>query len=150
MATIKKFEDLEIWKLARTLSNNIFKLTEIDPFMKDFNLKAQIKASSGSVMDNIAEGFGRGGNKEFINILSIAVGSCCETQSQLYRSLDWKYISNDEFTINYNLAEEIISKTGKLITYLNNSEYKGEKFKNRTSTNKQQTINNKQINITTI
>ena len=158
MATIKKFEDLEIWRLARTLSNNIFKLTEMESFVKDFKFKAQIKSSSGSVMDNIAEGFGRRGNKEFINFLSIAVGSCCESQSQLYRTLDWKYISQEEININYSLTDEIISKTGKLITYLNKSDFKGEKFNRETieienidtskssvteANNKQQTTNYK-------
>ena len=144
MATFKRIEEIEAWVLARNICKEIYAFTKQNDFSKDFDLVKQIRRSSGSVMDNIAEGFGRGGNKEFINFLSIAVGSCCETKSQLFRSLDWKYISKDEFTINYNLAEEIVSKTGKLITYLNNSEYKGEKFKNRTSTNKQQTTNNKQ------
>jgi len=131
MATIKKIEDLEIWILARKLCSLIITLTEKGKFVSDFGLKQQIKNSSGSVMDNIAEGFGRGGNKELVNFLSIAIGSCCEVKSQLYRALDWKYISDVEFKECVALTEEIISKSGSLINYLNKSEHKGEKFKNR-------------------
>ena len=131
MGTIKKFEELEIWQLARQLCKKVFILTEKEKFRKDFNFKAQIKDSSGSVMDNIAEGFGRGGNKEFIKFLTIAIASCCEVQSQLYRSFDWDYISEDEFKDCYNLADEIINKSGSLITYLNKSEHKGQKYKYR-------------------
>jgi four helix bundle protein len=131
MATIKKFEDIEIWQFARSLSVKIFSLTQKGKFAKDFGLKDQIKNACGSVMDNIAEGFGRGGNREFTNFLSFAVGSCNEVQSQLYRASDWEYISDKEFEDCYNLASEIISKTGSLISYLNKSEFKGEKFKDR-------------------
>jgi len=129
MGTIKKFEELDIWKLARKLSIIVFDYISKPNFSKDYGLKDQINNSSGSVMDNIAEGFGRGGNKEFVNFLSYAIGSCCETKSQLYRSIDRKYISENEFNKGYALCEEIISKAGSLITYLNNSEYKGQKFK---------------------
>ncbi len=128
MSTFKKFEDLEIWQLSRKLCNNIFEITEKGSFIKDFRFKDQIKSSSGSIMDNIAEGFGRGGNKEFVNFLSIANGSCTECSSQLYRALDWKYISETEFKINFQLCDEIISKSGGLISYLKNSELKGTKF----------------------
>jgi four helix bundle protein len=131
MATFKKIEELEIWILARKLCCLILPLTEKGKFISDIGLKQQIKNSSGSVMDNIAEGFGRGGNKEFVNFLSFAVGSCNEVRSQLYSAFDWKYISNDEFAECLNLSEDIISKSGGLINYLNNSEHKGEKFKNR-------------------
>ncbi len=140
MATIKKFEELEIWQLARKLSIRVFAITSNGDFAKDFGLKAQIKNAIGSVMDNIAEGFGRGGNKEFINFLGIATGSCNEVQSQLYRALDWNYIAEETFKELYGIADEIISKTGSLISYLNKTEYKGEKFRNRDN-NKQQTTN---------
>jgi four helix bundle protein len=131
MATVRRFEDLEIWQLARQLSNKVLKLTQKEKFSKDFGFKGQIKDSSGSVMDNIAEGFGRGGNKEFSNFLSFSTGSCCEVQSQLYRALDWNYITKYEFDECNTLAKKIISKSGKFIAYLNQSQYKGEKFKNR-------------------
>src|ERR1035437_8165273 len=97
MSTIKTFEDLEIWKLARLLCQGVFEVTRHDPFSKDFGLKNQINNSSGSVMDNIAEGFEREGTKEFIQFLSIAKASCGECRSQLYRTLDRSYITTTEF-----------------------------------------------------
>src|SRR5450759_4009607 len=92
---IDRFEDLEIWQEARALCNSVFEITSVSPFCSDFKFKDQIRASSGSVMDNIAEGFERGGNKEFIQFLSIAKGSCGETRSQSYRAFDYKYINQD-------------------------------------------------------
>ncbi len=77
---INKIEDLEIWQTARKLCKYIYELTSIQPFMNDFKFRDQIRSSSGSVMDNIAEGYGRGGNREFINFISIAKGSNEETR----------------------------------------------------------------------
>ena len=131
MATYKRFEDLEIWQLARQLCQLIFSYTLQEKFSKDFALKDQIKRSSGSIMDNIAEGFERGGNREFVNFLSIAKGSTGEVQSQLYRSKDETLISEEQFINAYNLAEEIKNKTGGFMKYLNSSEFKGMKFKDR-------------------
>lgn len=127
--TIERFEDLDIWQEARNLCSEIKKLCNKNDFFKDFRLKDQILGSSGSIMDNIAEGFERGGNKEFINFLGIAKGSCGETRSQLYRSLDFEYISKEEFD---NLLQKTIMLSKKLsgfITYLKTSEYKGVKYK---------------------
>lgn len=87
MATIKKFEDLEVWQMARKFADSIYHLTLQEKFSKEYKFKDQIKNSSGSVMDNIAEGFGRESRLEFINFLSIAKGSLYESQSQLYRRL---------------------------------------------------------------
>jgi len=142
MATIKKFEDIEVWQKARQLCNLIYPLTLKGSFAHDYKLRDQINGSSGSVMNNIAEGFGRRGNKEFANFLSIAIGSCCEVQSQLYRALDRKYIDNDEFKECYDLTGTIILKSRSLINYLNKSEYTGKKYKDRTTNDKRQTTNN--------
>jgi four helix bundle protein len=102
MSKVERFEDLKVWQLARELCQIIHKLTLKEQFSKDFKLIGQIKGSSGSIMDNIAEGFERDGNKEFIQFLSIAKGSCGETRSQLYRAFDNGYIIQDEFDQAYD------------------------------------------------
>ena len=92
MATIKSFEEIEAWRKARVLSKEIFELTQKGSFSKDFSLRDQINRSSGSIMDNIAEGFERGGNTEFIQFLSIAKGSAGEVCSQIYRAHDRNHL----------------------------------------------------------
>ncbi len=81
MATIKQFEDLEIWQKARIIYQKVVALTKKSSFEKDFRFRSQIKAAAGSVMDNIAEGFERDSRLEFINFLSISKGSCREVRS---------------------------------------------------------------------
>ena len=129
MATFNRFEDITGWQKARVLCKIINDYTQKRPFSKDFKLISQIKSSSGSAMDNIAEGFERGENKEFSQFLSISKGSVGETKSQLYRALDNEYISESEFQEAYNLADEVGKLTGALMNHLKSSELKGNKFK---------------------
>ena len=129
MATIKDFEDLKIWQMARELSKDICKITRYEQFSKDFKLKDQIKSSSGSVMDNIAEGFERNGNKEFSQFLAIAKGSSGETRSQLCRAFDYDYIEENEFKELWQKAKNLSQSIGAFITYLKQSEMKGTKYK---------------------
>ncbi|MDI9365857.1 MAG: four helix bundle protein [Flavobacterium sp.] len=131
MATIQKFEDLEVWQKSRLLENVIFELTLTGKLYKDFDLKNQMNRSSGSIMDNIAEGFGRGGRNEFIQFLAIARGSGTELQSQLHRCIDRKYISEEEFLETYNKIEEVLKMLTGFINYLNKTTVKGQKFKDR-------------------
>ena len=129
MATIKRFEDLEVWQKARTLCQVIFELSQKGTFSKDFELRNQISRSSGSTMDNIAEGFERGGNREFIQFLGYSKGSVGEVRSQLYRAMDRKHISKTEFEETYAQADEIGKMINGLIRYLLKTEIKGQKFK---------------------
>lgn len=131
MATIKRFEDIQAWQIARILCSKIYVIGNETPLCNDYKLKNQINGSSGSIMDNIAEGFGRAGNNEFIQFLEIANASACETQSQLYRLRDRNYISEEVFVELYALANESKNKIVALINYLKTSPLKGVKFKNR-------------------
>jgi four helix bundle protein len=107
MATVQNFEDLKVWQKSRILCQEIFKLISNVRFAKDFALIDQVNRSSGSVMDNIVEGFGRMGNREFINFLTYSYGSVLECKSQLYRAFDRKYISNEKMEELFILIEEI-------------------------------------------
>ena len=97
-------------------------------FQRNFGLVSQIERSAGSIMDNIAEGFERGGNREFIQFLYISKGSCGELRSQMYRALDDGYINSEEFNLITNFCIKISNLIFKLIEYLKRSELKGQKF----------------------
>lgn len=126
--TVERFEDLEIWQLARELCKFISVLTSKEPFCHDFKLRDQIRSSSGSVMDNIAEGYERDGNKEFSQFLSVSKGSCGECRSQSYRAFDYQYISEEELTILINKTLTLSKKISKFISYLKKSDLKGLKY----------------------
>lgn len=128
MATIKRFEDLEIWQLARKLCVEVEKLVVQDLDKKNMRLKDQIQGSSGSIMDNIAEGFGKESTKEFINYLFYSNGSCGETRSQLIRMRDLNYFSAETIDPLIVDSEIITSKIKSLISYLKSVEHKGNRY----------------------
>lgn len=128
MATIRSFEEIEVWKRARVFAQKIYSYTSQGTFAKDYSLKDQINAASGSIMDNIAEGYGRGGNKEFITFLAYARGSADECRSQLYRGFDRRHITEEIFTELIMEASEISKMVSGFINYLQNSDFRGSKF----------------------
>jgi len=124
--TIKRFEDVELWKDARSLANSIYGLTEN---FKDYSLKDQMRRSAVSVMANIAEGFSRSGNAEFIQFLYIAKGSISELKSHLYIALDRNFINTNGTGKIIDTIEDITNKIGGFINYLKKSGIKGLKYK---------------------
>ncbi len=129
MAKIEKFEDIKSWQLARKVTKKIYDASKVGDFGRDFGLRDQIRRSSVSIMSNIAEGFEREGNKEFVNFLSIAKASCAESRSQLYVALDQDYLTKQLFDEIYRELSEVGNLLGGFIKYLRSSDLKGSKFK---------------------
>lgn len=125
----KSFEELPVWQKARKLVQYIYRITKKEAFSKDFSLVDQIRRAGSSVMNNIAEGFERGSNAEFIQFLYISKGSAGETRTQLYIALDQEYITDEEFREGYELCIDVSGQLSGLIEYLKGSKMKGEKFK---------------------
>lgn len=134
MATINRFEDLNSWQKARELCVLVYKNLIQNTRVKDYELINQLNRSSGSIMDNIAEGFERNGNKEFRQFLSIAKASCGEVKSQLYRAKDREYLLQEDFDSMFQLAEETGKLIAGLMNYLNSSDLKGAKFSSKEGT----------------
>ena len=132
MATYTRFEDLPVWQRARELDKRVFAAANDILMNKDFGLRNQILNASGSIMDNIAEGFERSSRLECVNFLSFAKGSAGEVKSQLYRSLDRQYITEELFTELSVEVDEVCKMLMGFIEYLNRTEHKGQKFKDRT------------------
>jgi four helix bundle protein len=129
MGKIQKFEDILAWQKARELTREIYAHTRTGSFAKDFGLRDQIQRASVSIMGNIAEGFDRGGDKEFIQFLSISKGSCGEVKSHLYVALDQQYINSTQFNELYNSADEVGRLLAGFMAYLKQSDLRGRKFK---------------------
>ena len=115
---IKNFEDIEAWKEARNLNKLIYQITTRDPFKKDFGLTGQIQRASITVMANIAEGFDRQSDKEFIHYLNIASSSASEIQSDLYAALDLAYIREEKFKTLYDQTTKVKKLINGFIAYL--------------------------------
>ncbi|HEY2412063.1 MAG TPA: four helix bundle protein [Pirellulaceae bacterium] len=130
MAKIERFEDIEAWQRARQLTKRVYEASNDGGFARDFGLKDQIRRASVSIMSNIAEGFERGGDQEFIHFLSIAKASCGETRCQLYVALDQNYLTRDEFGEFYQETESISRMIAGFISYLQTSPMRGSKYKN--------------------
>ena len=131
MATFKCFEEIQAWQKARRLNQKIGWYIDSARFKQNYRLINQIDGSAGSIMNNIAEGFERSGNREFLQFLYVSKGSCGEFRSQLYKAIDRNYIEKEEFDELYKLAKDIIIMLQKLIEYLETSQLKGVKFRSR-------------------
>jgi len=126
---VKVFEDLEVWKEGRRLTQRIYQLTKDENFSKDFALRDQIRRAAVSIMSNIAEGFERGGNQEFVQFLYVAKASCGEVRSQVYVALDQSYVASTDVDELTNSFKRLSSMISNFITYLRKSGMKGEKFR---------------------
>lgn len=125
--TIKKFEEIEAWQLARELCALVKRYTEKEAFSRDWELRRQLRNSSGSAVDCIAEGFERGSNREFRYFLGMAKGSCGEVRSQGYRALDYGYITEAERIELDQLAKRTCAAIHGFIDYLNKTTVQGQR-----------------------
>jgi four helix bundle protein len=127
--SVKDFEDLEVWKLARELTNQVYAVSGQGNFAKDYVLRDQIRRSAVSVISNIAEGFERGGNSEFIQFLCISKGSCGEVRCQLHIALDQHYVDKENGDLLINSFRKLSVMINNFIVYLKSSKYKGLRYK---------------------
>ncbi len=128
MGKIERFEDIVAWQKARVLTKEIYACTKVGGFAKDYGLKDQIQRASVSSMGNIAEGFERGGDKEFVQFLSTSKGSCGEVKSHLYVALDQGYLSPVNFDQLYAKADEVGRLIFGFMGYLRGSPLRGRKY----------------------
>ena len=129
MSAVRDFEELAIFQKARELSKKIYPVTNKESFKLDFRFVHQIRAAAGSIMDNIAEGFERGGNKEFLNFLYIAKGSCGEVRSQLIRANDVGYLTDEEYNELYTECRKLSASIMNFIKEIKASDITGAKYK---------------------
>ena len=128
MARIQQFEDIEAWQKARHLTREIYRASGGLEFARDYPLRDQIRRACISIMSNIAEGFERDGDREFVQFLSMAKGSCGEVRSQLYVAHDQAYLSREDYEAATMLVLDISRLLSGFIRYLRESEKKGRKF----------------------
>ena len=118
MATAKKFEDLRVWQEAEKLVREIYSATNAGPLARDFGLRDQMRRAAVSTLSNIAEGFERGTNREFLQFLHIAKGSIGELRAQLYVALGQNYLTQSEFDTMRAKAETLSRQLAAFIHYL--------------------------------
>ena len=118
MPRISRFEDIEAWQAGRRISQAAYQLTCSGDFARDFGLVDQIRRAAVSIMANIAEGFSRRSNQEFVQFLFIAKASAAELQSHLYVALDQRYIDQVSFQSLYDQADQCARQISGLISYL--------------------------------
>ncbi len=137
MSRIKEFEEMEAWKEARLLANRIYDATNTSSLSKDFGLRDQMRRAAISILSNIAEGFERGGDKEFFHFLAQAKGSAGELRSQLYLALDRGYLLPDEFDELCGHARKVSRMISGLMAYLRESRMRGSKYVNKSDIHSQ-------------
>jgi len=128
MTTVRRFEDLEVWQKARELNKTVYAVSNVGVFARDFKLRGQARDASVSVMGNIAEGFERGGNREFVQFLSIAKGSCGELRSHVVAAMDVGYITQQQHQQISDKAIEVSRMISGLIGHLSRSAMRGSKY----------------------
>lgn len=129
MATIKRFEDMEAWQKARELAREVYAASNGGTFAKDFGLREQMRRAAVSIVSNIAEGFERGGDKEFGQFIAQAKGSSAEVRAQLYVAMDQGYLDKETFDRLSDMAIQINRMLAGLMKYLRSSDFKGSKYK---------------------
>ncbi|HXV84224.1 MAG TPA: four helix bundle protein [Candidatus Binatia bacterium] len=127
---IKNFEDLEIWQLSRRLTQEVYALGRTQKFLRDYGLKDQMQRAAVPIMSNIAEGFERSGNQEFVQFLYVAKASCGELRSQFYVALDQEYIDQTTMEKSVVLLKRLSVKMKHLIDHLRQSGMRGPKYDN--------------------
>lgn len=128
MASIRQFEDIEAWKEARIFTKAVYVASSTGAFAKDFGLRDQMRRASVSILSNISEGFERSGNREFLQFLALAKGSCGEVRAQLYVALDQGYLPESAFRQLLDHSQRISRLLGAFISYLKRSDLRGTKF----------------------
>jgi four helix bundle protein len=118
MTTIRRFEDLDVWKNARVLTNKVYDLTENQEFSRDFALRDQIRRAAISVLSNIAEGFESSTQAQFIRYLGFSRASAGEVRAQLYIASDRGYIDAAAFNAAIKQAETCSKQLARFIQYL--------------------------------
>lgn len=128
MAKIERFEDIEARKASHEVAKIIYEMSKKEPFCRDFAFVNQIRRAALSVVSNIAEGFERDGNKEFLNFLAIGKGSCGEVRAQLYVAFDQNYIDESMFRHTSEKLIEVSRRISGLMRYLQQSDMRGRRF----------------------